>query len=154
MKEDNSARLVLKVILVSISETSFIDNGLKERTPLTLADLEYEHENYIQQESGDPMNSTLDSALDQSTSTNRMAGQLVLDDCLERISAVSGENTPVHQHQEEDGLGFFMDFDDLIPEVAGVSGKSKPGVTVEHLSKIWRIDESAARQTKRLLRSY
>ena len=76
-----------------------------------------------------------------------MFGQSVLDDCLERISAVSGENTPILQHQEGDGFGFFVDFDDLISEVAGVSGKSKPGVTVEHLSKIWRIDEKAAKQT-------
>ena len=67
--------------------------------------------------------------------------------CLERISAVSGESTPTLQHQEGEGFRFFVDFDDLISEVAGVSGKSKPGVTVKHLSKIWRIDEKAAKQT-------
>ena len=90
---------------------------------------------------------TLDSALDQSTLVNWMSGQSVLDDCLERISVVSGENTPILQHQEGGGFGFFVDIDALISEVAGVSGKSKPGVTVKHLSKIWRIDEKAAKQT-------
>ena len=39
-----------------------------------------------------------------------------------------------------------MDFDDLF-EISGVSGKSKPGVTAKHLSKIWRIDESTAERT-------
>ena len=36
---------------------------------------------------------------------------------------------------EDNGLGFFIDFDDLL-QISGVSGKSKPGVTAKHLSKI------------------
>ena len=76
-----------------------------------------------------------------------MSGQSALVDCLERISAVSGENTPVFQHQKGDGFGFFVNFDYLISEVTGVSGQLRPSVTVEHLSENWRIYEKAAKQT-------
>ena len=79
----------------------------------------------------------------------------VLDDAIEQIGLVSGEN-PAYEYQDAHGFGFFIDYDDLLPVVSGVTGKSKPGVTPQHLSKIWRIDEEAARQnievTSRLLK--
>ena len=67
----------------------------------------------------------------------------VHDDFVERLGKVSGEDSNV---LEDIGLGFFVDFNDLL-QASGVSGKSKPGVTAKHLSKIWRIDESTAEQT-------
>ena len=60
---------------------------------------------------------------------------MVLDNCLERISKDSGENTPVDQHQVISGFVLFVDCDDLILNVSGVSGKSQPGFMVEHLSR-------------------
>ena len=65
------------------------------------------------------------------------------NDFVERLDKVSGEESNI---LEDIGSGFFIDFDDLF-QASGISGKSKPGVTAKHLSKIWRIDTSTAEQT-------
>ena len=85
----------------------------------------------------------IDPILNQSVLVSRIAEMNVHDNLVERLGKVSGEDSNV---SEDIGSGFFIDFDDLL-QASGVSGKSKPGVTPKHLSRIWRIDESTAERT-------
>ena len=85
----------------------------------------------------------IDPILNQSVLVSRIAEMNVHDNLVERLGKVSGEDSNV---SEDIGSGFFIDFDDLV-QASGVSGKSKPGVTAKHLSRIWRIDESTAGRT-------
>ena len=85
----------------------------------------------------------IDPILNQSVLVSRIAEMNVHDNLVERLGKVSGEGSNV---SEDIGSGFFIDFDDLL-QASGVSGKSKPGVTAKHLSRIWRIDESTAERT-------
>jgi len=127
----------------TIQAASLIDEGLRESAPITWEERQLNAERFTASENYDCSSSVIDPILNQSTFVSRIAELNVHNNCVERLNQISGENSNV---SEDNGLGFFIDFDDLF-EISGVSGKSKPGVTAKHLSKIWRIDESTAEQT-------
>lgn len=74
---------------------------------------------------------------------SRIVEMAVRNELIDRLGKVSLKGAT---YSETEGFGFFMDSDDMFG-ASGISGKSKYGVTPKHLSKIWRIDESAAECT-------
>ena len=121
-----------------------IDNGIDERTPINCKNMLYKHANFVPAENGNPAFSTVDPVLDQATFIGRIAEMSVLDDFIGRLGDSSGVDGAAHS--KTPGLGLFIDLEDLL-EVSGISGKSKSGVTSQHLSKIWRIDDDTASRT-------
>lgn len=67
----------------------------------------------------------------------------VHNEFIDRLSKLSGEEAT---YSEVEGLGFFIDFDNMF-QTSDISSKLKPGVTPKHVSLIWRINESAAECT-------
>lgn len=63
---------------------------------------------------------------------------------IAEVNKVTGEGSNVSNSKR---MGVFIDLDTFANEILGMSGKSKPGVDPQHLSKIWQIDEEAAQQT-------
>lgn len=94
-------------------------------------------------EDSDWTSPVIDPILNQSVFVSRIADMALHDNLVERLGKVSGNGSTF---SEENGLGFFIDFDNLF-QASGISGKSKLGVTPKYLSKIWRIDESTVEQT-------
>ena len=119
MKEDESYKSIY-----TVQEALLIDEGLVERTPITSKDLKHKAENYTPEKNRDFKFSSVEPILDLSVFLSCISERVVIGDALERQGRILGEEL-LEQHQEGDGLGFFIDFDDLIPEISGVSGKSK-----------------------------
>ena len=130
--------------IYTVQAAEMIDDGIDEKAPMDRENMKYKHENFVPAENGNPAFSTVDPVLDQATFVRRIAEMSVLDDFIDRLGDSSGVDGAAHSITP--GLGLFIDLDDLL-EDSGISGKSKFGVTNQHLSKIWRIDDDTASQT-------
>ena len=89
-------------------------------------------------EDSDWISPVVEPILDQSVFVARIAEMAVHHKLIDRLGKVLGDGAT---YSEDSGLIFFRDFNDMF-QASGISGKSKPGVTPKHLSKILRIDMS------------
>lgn len=108
-----------------------------------MEDIKYQVMSYTPTENSSYTFSNVEPVTNRSTLVTQISKMTVLDDAIERIGLVLGENS-AYEYQDARSFGFFIDFDNLLPVISGVTGKSKPRLTPQHLSKIGRINEEAA----------
>ena len=126
--------------------SALIEEGLSVKAPLSqeeATNIEFCNSTYIPRGNADSF-SNINPLLDQSILSSRAAAIHVFQNTLSTIAEVNkvtGEGSNVSNSK---GMGVFIDTYTFANEILGMSGKSKPGVEPQHLSKIWRIDEEAA----------